>query len=46
MTRELCYREDDRAMRATARYICGPNESLRRYGHSKLYNSCRQLGFL
>jgi len=32
-TRKLCYREDDRAMRAI---ISGSNEPLRRYDHSKL----------
>jgi len=33
ITRKLCYRKDDRAMRA----IQVDREPLRRYGHSKLY---------
>jgi len=32
--RKLCYRKDDRAMRAIV-ILSGSNESLRRYGHSK-----------
>jgi len=46
-TRKLCYRKDDRAMHAIARYISGSNEPLQRYGHSKLSKmvACRQLGF-
>ena len=46
--RKLCYRKDDGAIRAV-QYTCisGLNESLRRYGHSKLskMEACRQLGF-
>ena len=34
ITRKLCYRKDDRAMRA----IYVDREPLRRYGHSKLSN--------
>jgi len=43
-TRKVCCRKDDRAI---ARYISGSNESLRRYGHSKLYKMAagRHLGF-
>ena len=33
ITRKLCYRKDERVH---ARYINGSNESLLRYGHSKL----------
>ena len=41
LTRKLCYRKDDRAMRD------GSNEPLRRYSHSKLSKmaACRHLGF-
>ena len=46
ITRKLCYRKDDHWPR-DVRYISGSNESLRRYGHSKLSKkaACRQLGF-
>jgi len=35
VTRNLCYRKDNRAMRSTM-YISESNEPLWRYGHSKL----------
>jgi len=43
MNEKLCYRKDDRAVRA----ISGSNEPLRSYGHSKLSKMAtgRQLGF-